>query len=95
MELVFGQWNYFADTKSLTKATFSMDIPNKAIKILSYKNDVILDPFAGSGTTLVAAEMLDRRWLGIELSPNYAEIARGRVQHFVDEKQKVKVEEVN
>jgi DNA modification methylase len=62
---------------------------------LSYKNDVILDPFAGSGTTLVAAEMLDRRWLGIELSPNYAEIARGRVQHFVDEKQKVKVEEVN
>jgi site-specific DNA-methyltransferase (adenine-specific) len=51
MELVFGQWNYFADTKSLTKATFSLDIPTKAIKILSYKNDVILDPFAGSGTT--------------------------------------------
>jgi site-specific DNA-methyltransferase (adenine-specific) len=95
MELVFGQWNYFADTKSLTKATFSMDIPTKAIKILSYKNDVVLDPFAGSGTTLVAAETLDRRWLGIELSPNYAEVARGRVQHFVDEKQKVKVEEVN
>jgi DNA modification methylase len=47
MELVFGQWNYFADTKSLTKATFSMDIPTKAIKILSYKNDIVLDPFAG------------------------------------------------
>jgi site-specific DNA-methyltransferase (adenine-specific) len=93
MELVFGQWNYFADTKSLTKATFSMDIPTKAIKILSYKNDVILDPFAGSGTSLVAAEILDRRWLGIELSPNYAEVARGRVQAFVDEKTKVKVEE--
>ena len=92
MELVFGQWNYFADTKSLTKATFSMDIPTKAIKILSYKNDVILDPFAGSGTSLVAAEILDRRWLGIELSPNYADVARGRVQHFVDEKTKVKVE---
>ena len=95
MELVFGQWNYFADTKSLTKATFSMDIPTKAIKILSYKNDIILDPFAGSGTTLVAAETLDRRWLGIELSPNYADVARGRVQTFVDEKHKVKVEEVN
>jgi site-specific DNA-methyltransferase (adenine-specific) len=92
MELVFGQWNYFADTKSLTKATFSMDIPTKAIKILSYKNDVIFDPFAGSGTTLVAAETLDRRWLGVELSPNYAEIARGRVQVFVDEKTKVKIE---
>jgi DNA modification methylase len=69
-----------------------MDIPTKAIKILSYKNDVILDPFAGSGTTLVAAEILGRRWLGIELSPNYAEVARGRVQVFVDEKTKVKIE---
>jgi site-specific DNA-methyltransferase (adenine-specific) len=82
MELVFGQWNYFADTKSLTKATFSMDIPTKAIKILSYKNDVVLDPFAGSGTTLVAAEILGRRWLGIELSPNYTEIAKTRVEYF-------------
>jgi len=92
MELVFGQWNYFADTKSLTKATFSMDIPTKAIKILSYKNDIILDPFAGSGTSLVAAEILDRKWIGIELSPNYCEIARSRVQHFVDDKKQVKIE---
>ncbi len=82
MELVFGQWNYFADTKSLTKATFSMDIPTKAIKILSYKNDIVLDPFAGSGTSLVAAEILERRWLGIELSPNYTEVARTRVEYF-------------
>jgi site-specific DNA-methyltransferase (adenine-specific) len=87
MELVFGQWNYFADTKSLTKATFSMDIPTKAIKILSYKNDVILDPFAGSGTSLVAAEILDRRWLGIELSENYTKIAKTRVDHFKNLKQ--------
>ena len=82
MELVFGQWNYFADTKSLTKATFSMDIPTKAIKILSYKNDVILDPFAGSGTTLVAAQILERRWLGIELSENYKQIAETRINYF-------------
>jgi DNA modification methylase len=82
MELVFGQWNDFADTKSLTKATFSMDIPTKAIKILSYKNDVVLDPFAGSGTSLVAAETLDRRWLGIELSENYAKIAQTRIDYF-------------
>ena len=92
MELVFGQWNYFADTKSLTKATFSMDIPTKAIKILSYKNDVVLDPFAGSGTSCVAAEILDRRWIGIELSPDYAEISRKRIQSFVDKKKQLKLE---
>lgn len=91
MELVFGQWKYFADTKSLTKATFSMDIPTRAIKILSYKNDVILDPFAGSGTSCVAAEILDRRWIGIELSPDYCEISRKRIQTFVDEKKQNKL----
>lgn len=86
MDLVYGQWEYFADTKQLTKATFSMDIPAKAIKILTYKNDLVLDPFMGSGTSACAAEILDRRWIGIELSPNYAEVARKRVQHFIDKK---------
>jgi site-specific DNA-methyltransferase (adenine-specific) len=86
IDLVFGQWNYFADTRSLTKATFSMDIPTKAIKILTYKNDVVLDPFAGSGTSMVAAETLNRRWVGIELSANYAKIANERVGFFVQQK---------
>jgi len=86
MDLVYGQWDYFADTKQLTKATFSMDIPSKAIKILTYKNDLVLDPFAGSGTSLCAAEIHDRRWIGIELSPNYTEVAKKRVQYFIDKK---------
>lgn len=92
IDLVFGQWKYFADTKSLTKATFSMDIPTKAIKILTYKNDLVLDPFAGSGTSLVAAETLDRRWIGIELSPNYSEVARKRVDIFVQNKRQTQLE---
>jgi site-specific DNA-methyltransferase (adenine-specific) len=84
IDLVFGQWHYFADTKSMTKATFSMDIPTKAIKILTYKNDIVMDPFAGSGTSLVAAETLGRRWIGVELSPNYSEVAKKRVNVFVE-----------
>lgn len=93
-ELVFGQWSYFADTQSLTKATFSMDIPSKAIKILTYKGDIVLDPFAGSGTSCVAAEILGRRWLGIELSPNYADIARKRVKEFTEQKKQLKMTEL-
>jgi site-specific DNA-methyltransferase (adenine-specific) len=89
MSLVYGQWEYFADTKQKTKATFSLDIPSKAIKILTYKNDVIMDPFTGSGTSLVAAEILERRWIGIELSPNYCEVATERVQHFINQKKQV------
>jgi site-specific DNA-methyltransferase (adenine-specific) len=92
MNLVFGRWEYFADTRSLTKATFSMDIPSKAIKILSYKNDIVLDPFMGSGTSAFAAELLDRRWIGIELSQDYTEIARKRVQSLIDERKQTKLE---
>ena len=92
MDLVYGQWSYFADTKQQTKATFSTDIPTKAIKILTYKNDIVLDPFAGSGTSLVAAETLGRRWIGIELSENYAKVGKDRVQHFVDKNKQTELE---
>jgi site-specific DNA-methyltransferase (adenine-specific) len=91
MELVYGQWDYFADTKQMTKATFSMDIPMKAIKILTYRNDIVLDPFTGSGTSICAAEISGRRWIGIELSENYSKVAKDRVQHFVDKNKQTKL----
>jgi len=92
MSLVYGQWEYFADTRQQTKATFSMDIPMKAIKILTYKNDIVLDPFAGSGTSLCAAEIADRQWIGIELSEKYCEVARKRVDVFINNKKQTKIE---
>ena len=92
MELVYGQWDYFADTKQITKATFSMDIPMKAIKILTYRNDIVLDPFTGSGTSICAAEIGGRRWIGIELSENYSKVAKDRVQHFIDKKKQTKLD---
>jgi len=91
MSLVYGQWEYFADTKQQTKATFSMDIPMKAIKILTYRNDLVLDPFTGSGTSLVAAEVSGRRWIGIELSESYTKVAQDRVQHFIDKNRQMEL----
>jgi len=66
-------WKYRAETKGLTKANYSLDIPMKAIKILSFIDDIVLDPFIGSGTTAVACKETGRKYIGIELSPEYVE----------------------
>ena len=91
MSLVFGQWNYFADTQQKTKATFSLDIPYRAIKILSYKEDVVFDPFNGSGTTCLAAEMLGRPWLGCDISPNYVKVAKERLKEYKLNQQQLEI----
>ena len=46
----------------------------------SSPTDLILDPFCGSGTTCVAAEMLGRKWIGIDISEEYCQIARDRIK---------------
>lgn len=58
----------------------------KPLKLMSYlitlgsrPGDTVLDPFVGSGTTVVAAKQLDRKGIGIEREPEYAEIAQARV----------------
>jgi len=80
-DLVYAMWNYQAETRGLTKANFSLDIPLKALKILSFEEDLILDPFMGSGTTLVACKQLNRKGIGIEISKNYCEIATKRLKN--------------
>jgi DNA modification methylase len=52
----------------------------RIVKVSSDPNDLVLDPFAGSGTTLATAKRLGRRYLGIELSESYAERVRERLQ---------------
>ena len=79
MEYVTAEWNYFPQTKQLTKANFSEDIPYKWIKINTFINDIVLDPFMGSGTTAVVAEKLNRKWIGVELNPKFCEVAKQRI----------------
>ena len=49
------------------------------ITLGSRKDDLILDPFVGSGTTCIAAKLLKRKYLGIEKNKEYSEIAKARL----------------
>ena len=80
IELVSGSWKYNAETRGLTQANFSKDIPLKALKILSDKGDIVLDPFMGSGTTGVACQQLGRNFIGYEISQEYFNIAKKRIE---------------
>ena len=60
-------------------APFPVELPEQLIRLYTFKDDLVLDPFMGSGSSLVAAAHLDRRYIGYDLDPEYVEIARGRV----------------
>lgn len=61
-------------------AAYPPRLVEPAIEYTCPPGGVVLDPFAGSGTTCVAATRLDRDYIGIELNPEYAEMARKRVE---------------
>lgn len=67
------------ETKSKHPAPFPIDIPNLLLKYYTWSNDVVLDPFMGSGTTGVACKNLNRKFIGIEQDPTYFEIAKERI----------------
>lgn len=60
-------------------AMFPEELAYRVIKLFSYKNDVVMDPFNGTGTTTAVAWKTGRRYLGIDISPDYCETARRRL----------------
>ncbi len=61
-------------------APFPVDLPLRLIHLYTYEDDLVLDPFMGSGTTLVAARQASRRGVGYDIDPEYVQIAQDRLQ---------------
>jgi DNA modification methylase len=90
MDLSQQIWWMYPDNVPRLKghpAPFSEALPNRLIAMYTFRavpqsgfaGDIVLDPFAGSGTTCVAARRLDRRFLGIELNPEFCAVAHQRL----------------
>lgn len=62
--------------------TFPDRLPNDFIPVFTKPGDLVLDPMCGSGSTLVAAKMLKRRYIGIDISREYCELAYNRVKYL-------------
>ena len=69
----------FNDEKTIHPNQKDIDVISKLLAISSSENDIILDPFLGSGTTAVACKQLNRHFIGIEINPDYCKIARERL----------------
>ena len=82
MEWVRGVWRITPASAKRAghPAPFPLEIPKRCIKLFSYVGDTVLDPFVGTGTTLVAARDLGRHGIGIEIDPRYAAMARDAVR---------------
>lgn len=65
-------------------APFPLELPARLIKLYTYKGDLVLDPFNGSGTTCLAAAMLGRRWIGVDIDPGYCALAERNMRALLE-----------
>lgn len=72
------RWQYTGNVRHPTEKAVSNLQP--LIESFSHPDDLVLDPFAGSGSTLVAAVLAGRRYLGIELEQHFCDVARERLE---------------
>jgi site-specific DNA-methyltransferase (adenine-specific) len=76
-----GIWTFNGESKKKIghPAPFPKELPYRCIKLFSYVDDVIFDPFTGSGTTLLIAHNNNRKAFGTEIDLNYCELAKERI----------------
>jgi len=76
-------WRIQPNTNSAHPAAFPLDLAKKVVSYYSFKGDVIMDPFAGSGTVGAAAYILDRRFVLFEVNPDYIKIIQEEVDAWL------------
>lgn len=81
MEWTNGLWTFNGESKKRIghPAPFPVELPLRCIKLFSYVGDIVFDPFAGSGTTLITAYNLNRFAIGVEIDKNYCQLAKNRI----------------
>ncbi|MEM3829250.1 MAG: site-specific DNA-methyltransferase [Conexivisphaerales archaeon] len=81
INLTKSVWSFNAEsaTKVGHPAPFPVELPARCIKLYTFEEEVVLDPFIGSGTTAVAAVELDRHYVGYEVNADYIKIAERRI----------------
>ncbi len=83
MKAQIGVWQFYYEgrdirDKAVHPATFPIALARRAIELFTHRGELVLDPFVGSGTTLVAAQDLERNAVGFDLQPQYVELAMRR-----------------
>lgn len=78
-----GLWTFNGESKKKVghPAPFPLELPRRCIRMFSYVGDTVLDPFMGSGTTLLAAGMLRRRGIGVDVDKGYCKLAQARIEN--------------
>ena len=81
IEWTNGVWTFMGESKKRVghPAPFPVELPRRCIKLFTFVGDTVLDPFLGSGSTLIACVFTGRKGIGIEIDKNYCEIAKQRL----------------
>ena len=91
--LLTSIWKIRPEQKINHPAPFPIELPTRCIySIMDDKKGIIIDPYAGSGTTLVSAKLLGHDYIGIEISKEYIKIAEKRLKNYKQEQDKVNKE---
>lgn len=82
MQWTNGVWSFCGESKKRVghPTPFPIELPRRCIKLFSFIGDTVLDPFLGSGTTLIASYLNNRKGIGVDIDKEYCDLATKRLQ---------------